>query len=203
MQSARLNSFNVSCTLQRRYNFSCKFILITINSTNKNGRLAKYHNLQALLDAGASLDVETPASGNPLYAAVNGEVQHWTALTYAAARGHVKCARLLLERGAGVEGGAQHSEDKCTLTPLQVACGSGNLEMVSLLLAHGANPFLSTQLLDSLCYSASAQRGCYSSISVAASHGQRSILQKLVAQPITPISKEVLSLEEMLAEGFI
>lgn len=73
--------------------------------------------------------------------------------------------------------------------------------MVSLLLAHGAHPFLSTQLKDTLCYSGSAQRGCYSPISVAAAHGQRTVLQKLLAQPMAPVSKEVLSLEEMLAEG--
>lgn len=73
--------------------------------------------------------------------------------------------------------------------------------MISLLLVHGAHPFLSTQLKDTLCYSGSAQRGCYSPISVAAAHGHRQILQKLLAQPMAPVSKEVLSLEEMLAEG--
>lgn len=76
------------------------------------------------MDAGACLDVETPAAGNSQFAAVNGETQHWTALTYAAARGHTRCARILLERGASVEGGAQNSEDKCTITPLQVIIGS-------------------------------------------------------------------------------
>lgn len=73
--------------------------------------------------------------------------------------------------------------------------------MVSLLLAHGAHPFLSTQLKDTLCYSASAQRGSYSAISVAAAHGHRVILQKLLSQPMNSTNKEVLSLEEMLAEG--
>lgn len=73
--------------------------------------------------------------------------------------------------------------------------------MIQLLLSHGANPFLSTQIIDTLCYSASSQRGCYSPISVAAAHGQQHFFQKLIAQPITPITKEVLSLEEMLAEG--
>lgn len=73
--------------------------------------------------------------------------------------------------------------------------------MVLLLLAHGANPFFATQLNDSLCYSASSQKGCYSAISVAAAHGQRVILQKLLAQPLVPVNKEVLSLEEILAEG--
>lgn len=72
-----------------------------------------------MLDAGASVDVETPISGSA-FTAVNGETQHWTALTYAAAKGHARCARILLERGANVEGGARLSEDKCTLTPLQV-----------------------------------------------------------------------------------
>lgn len=82
-----------------------------------------------------------------------------------------------------------------------MACGNGNAEVVLLLLAHGAHPFFSTQLNDSLCYSASAQKGCYSAISVAAAHGQRVILQKLLAQPLVPVNKEVLSLEEILAEG--
>lgn len=66
------------------------------------------------------MDTETPAPSSPSFAAVNGETQHWTALTYAAALGHTRCARLLLERGANVEGGARLSEDRCTLTPLQV-----------------------------------------------------------------------------------
>jgi ankyrin repeat/BTB/POZ domain-containing protein 2 len=92
---------------------------------------------------------------------VQAETQHWTALTYAALVGNVTIAKLLLDRGAHVEGGARLSEDRCTITPLQVASSHDNLEMVSLLLSHGAHPFLSTLLKDSLCYSGSAQRGCY------------------------------------------
>lgn len=153
------------------------------------------------MEAGASVDTETPVPSPSFFAAVNGENQHWTALTYAAAKGHIKCARILMEHGASIEGGAHLGEEKCTLTPLQVACGSGNIDMVSLLCAHGAHPFLSTEIKDSLCYSASTQRGCYSAISVAAAHGHRAVLQKLLAQPLAPVSKEVLSLEEMLAEG--
>lgn len=79
-----------------------------------------YLNFQALLDAGASVDTETPSPSSPHFVAVNGENQHWTALTYAASKGHVRCARALLERGANVEGGAIVSEEKITLTPLQV-----------------------------------------------------------------------------------
>lgn len=82
-----------------------------------------------------------------------------------------------------------------------MACGSGNVDIVSLLCAHGAQPFFSTLIKDHLSYSASTQRGCYTAISVAAAHGHRAVLQKLLAQPLAPVNKEVLSLEEMLAEG--
>lgn len=91
----------------------------------------------------------------------NAETQHWTALTYTALLGNCTIARMLLDRGATVEGGAKLSEEKCTVTPLQVATAAGNHEMVALLLAHGAQPFLSTLIKDTFCYSSSAQRGCY------------------------------------------
>ncbi|XP_014468414.1 PREDICTED: ankyrin repeat and BTB/POZ domain-containing protein BTBD11 isoform X2 [Dinoponera quadriceps] len=135
----------------------------------------------------------------------NAETQHWTALTYAALSGHCNVARILLERGAAVEGGAKLSEDKCTVTPLQAAAASGNNEMLALLLAHGAQPFLSTLIKDSFSYSGSAQRGCYSAISVATAHGQRSCLHQLLSHPLNFTAKrgekEILSLEEILAEG--
>ncbi|XP_055528311.1 ankyrin repeat and BTB/POZ domain-containing protein 2 isoform X2 [Wyeomyia smithii] len=157
--------------------------------------------IQTLLDAGADPNIEVPTVGTTNCPAIHPETQHWTALTFAACKGNYQAIRILLERGAHVEGGARLSEDKCTLTPLQVASGGGVVEVVSLLLAHGAHAFLSTQLKDSLCFSGSAQRGCYSAISVAAAHGQRVSLRKLLSHPLAPGSREVLSLEEMLAEG--
>ena len=75
---------------------------------------------RCLLDAGADPDIETPPYGTSGCPGVNAETQHWTALTYAALQGTCNIARLLLERGAHVEGGARLSEDKCTQTPLQV-----------------------------------------------------------------------------------
>lgn len=51
---------------------------------------------------------------------VQPEMQYWTALTYTALQGNVAIAKLLLDRGAHVEGGARLSEEKCTITPLQV-----------------------------------------------------------------------------------
>ncbi|XP_059218755.1 ankyrin repeat and BTB/POZ domain-containing protein 2 isoform X4 [Stomoxys calcitrans] len=157
--------------------------------------------IQALLDAGCEPNIEVPATGNANFPAIHPDTQHWTAVTFAASRGNYAALRLLLERGGKVEGGARQSEDKHTLTPLQVACGSGNVEVVSLLLLHGANAFLSTQQKDSMSFAGSAQRGCYCAISVAAAHGQRSVLRKLLSTPISQGSKDVLSLEEMLAEG--
>ncbi|XP_046828294.1 ankyrin repeat and BTB/POZ domain-containing protein BTBD11 isoform X3 [Vespa crabro] len=135
----------------------------------------------------------------------NAETQHWTALTYTALLGHCNIARMLLERGAAVEGGAKVSEDKCTVTPLQAATASGNNEMVALLLAHSAQPFLSTLIKDSFSYTGSAQRGCYSAVSVATAHGQRNCLHQLLSHPLNFSAKrgekEILSLEEILAEG--
>lgn len=157
--------------------------------------------VRLLLEAGADPDTETPPQGATGCPAVNGETQHWTALTYTALQGNVAIARLLLDRGAHVEGGARLSEEKCTETPLQVAAAAGMSEMVQLLLSRGAHTFLSTLIKDSLCYSGAAQRGCYSAISVAAAHGQRSILHQLLTHPLSHYNKEVLSLEEILAEG--
>ncbi|XP_033149485.1 ankyrin repeat and BTB/POZ domain-containing protein 2 [Drosophila busckii] len=157
--------------------------------------------LHALLDAGCDPNVEVPATGIAGFPAIQPDTQHWTALCFAASRANYVALRILLERGGKVEGGARSSEEKCTMTPLQLAAGTGNLEMVALLLAHGANAFLSTQQKDSVCFAGSAQKGCYCAISVAAAHGHRSCLRKLLTHPVTPNTRDVLSLEEMLAEG--
>lgn len=157
--------------------------------------------IQTLLDCGANPNVEVPAIGHSNYPAIHPETQHWTALTFAACRGNYQALRVLLERGAKVEGGARLSEDKCTFTPLQVASGTGCIENVSVLLAHGASSFLSTKQ-NSMSFSGKAQQGCYSAISVATAHGQRLTLRKLLSHPFVPEKqRDVLSLEEMLAEG--
>ncbi|CAG0925355.1 unnamed protein product, partial [Notodromas monacha] len=151
-----------------------------------------------ILESGASIDGETPPNS------VHADTQHWTPLTYCALSGNSHLASVLLDKGARVEGGARVNEDRCTETPLQVAAAYGNGDMVTLLLSHGADPFLATTVKDSLCYSGSAQRGCYSAISVAAAHGQRGILHKLLSHPLSDSSatkKDMLSLEEILEEG--
>ncbi|VVC91187.1 unnamed protein product, partial [Leptidea sinapis] len=135
-----------------------------------------------LLEAGADPNIETPGAGAQPNALLsprsNGNspsttspgqsspansytppTAGWTALVYACSGagagcvGAVEVARRLLAAGARVDGAPASGED--------VACGVGNLELVQLLLSHGADPFLSTQLNDALCYSAAAQYGCY------------------------------------------
>ena len=44
-------------------------------------------------------------------------------------------------------------------------------------------------------------QGCYSAISVASAHGQRAVLHQLLSHPLNSGRQEVLSLEEILAEG--
>ena len=157
--------------------------------------------IQTLLDSGANPNVEVPAIGHPSCPSIHPETQHWTALTFAACNGNYQALRVLLERGAKVEGGARLSEEKCTFTPLQVASGTGCVENVSVLLAHGASSFLSTKQ-NSMSFSGKAQQGSYSAISVATAHGQRLTLRKLLSHPFVPEKqRDVLSLEEMLAEG--
>lgn len=157
--------------------------------------------IQTLLDCGANPNVEVPTIGHTNYPAIHPETQHWTALTFAACRGSYQALRVLLERGAKVEGGAKLSEEKCTFTPLQVASGTGCIENVSVLLAHGASSFLSTKQ-SAMSFSGKTQQGCYSAISVATAHGQRLTLRKLLSHPFVPEKqRDVLSLEEMLAEG--
>lgn len=157
--------------------------------------------IQSLLDAGCDPNIEIPSVGTPGCPAIHPETQYWSALTFAACKGNYQACRMLMERGGKVEGGSRLSEEKLTLTPLQVASGSTSCEIVGLLLAHGANPFLSTTQKDIMCFSGSAQRGCYCAISVASSHGQRASLRKLLSHPLKSGTKDVLSLEEMLAES--
>ena len=130
---------------------------------------------------------------------INTETHYWTALTFAAALNRTKCAKMLLDNGANVEGGVNINGDiVCALTPLQIASANAYFEMVLLLLERGAQPFISTQIRENLFYLDSINRGCYSAVCVAAAHGHLEIFRKLLTHRTK--CSEVLSLEDMLAE---
>ncbi|XP_006823930.1 ankyrin repeat and BTB/POZ domain-containing protein 2-like [Saccoglossus kowalevskii] len=147
--------------------------------------------VQVLIDAHSDLDITVPS--NPMYPCVHPAIRHWTALTFATANSHIPVVQLLLEAGAYVDGAVDNSFN--AETPLQMAAAAGHYELVSLLLARGADPYLFT--LDK----SNANSGYLNSFALAASHGHRNVLRRLLSQPHVTKSSDFLSLEEILAEG--
>ncbi|KAK1152837.1 hypothetical protein AOXY_G30958 [Acipenser oxyrinchus oxyrinchus] len=150
--------------------------------------------VQVLLEAGADIDVQVPSNLQRAPSA-HPEMRHRTALAFAIAFGHISVVQLLLEAGADVDGCV--TDGVMSESPLQLAAAAGHLELVSLLLEHGADP-----LCGSACEGGvgASIHGTTNAFSLAAAHGHRNVLRKLLSQPASR-SSDILSLEDILAEG--
>merc|ERR1712038_1238703 len=108
------------------------------------------------------------------------------------------------------------SDSLATETPLHVAAAAGNIRIIELLMAYGASPF-SAAMRNDTTSAMTTTTGTLSAVAIAACHGHRRVLHMMVTQflhmearaasvmksgqKMMTADDEVLSLEEILAEG--
>ena len=126
-----------------------------------------------------------------------------------------------------MEGSMNNPTDIVTETPLQLAAAAGDIDIVTLLLEKGADPFLSSSLnntssgfylsfslslslslslflfLQRLPISAPRNRGGSNAIALAVAHGHVAVRHKLLQHQPSVKSNDMLSLQEILAEGTV
>jgi ankyrin repeat protein len=138
---------------------------IDVNTTDRDGntllaRAAQRGHREVatlLVSSGARIETRNRFGETPLmYAALGGnegivrdllakqarvgsEAPAWTALHYAALRGHAGVLALLLDGGGNIDGASENGT-----TPLMLAASEGRLEAVALLLKRGADARRST-----------------------------------------------------------
>jgi len=152
--------------------------------------------VKTLIEYHALLDTQVP-NNQQIYPLLNLELKSWTALCFAAMKGHVNVCQLLLEAGASPNGALDYGRDSQVETPLQLASAGGDYELVSLLLRKGADPYIS---VNTASFSPGS-RGYGNAFAAAAAHGHRNILRKLLAEPGAQRDSDMLSLAEILSEG--
>eukprot|EP00116_Pleurobrachia_bachei_P011290 sb/3471552/ len=100
-----------------------------------------YNLVSLLLDSDAHPNIAVPAQLDNTQV-IPVETRKWTALSFAVLQGHTDIVKLMLSRGAAVEGSMNNPADLTTETPLQLAAAAGDIAIVELLLEKGADPFL-------------------------------------------------------------
>ncbi|KAL9955461.1 hypothetical protein ACROYT_G036789 [Oculina patagonica] len=152
--------------------------------------------VKTLIEHHALLDTQVP-NNKQIYPLVNLDLMSWTALSFAAAKGHVHVCQLLLDAGANPNGAMNHGRDNQVETPLQLAAAAGNYELVAMLLRKTADPYIS---VNTSSFSPGS-RGFGNAFAAAAAHGHKNILRKLLAEPGARRENDMLSLAEILSEG--
>lgn len=152
--------------------------------------------VKTLIEHHALLDTQVP-NNKQIYPLVNLDLMSWTAMAFAAVKGHAHVCQLLLDAGANPNGATDHGKDGQVETPLQMAAASGNYELVAMLLRKTADPYIS---VNTSSFSPGS-RGFGNAFAAAAAHGHKNILRKLLAEPGPRRENDMLSLVEILSEG--